>query len=113
MVLKVRETINRRTKNPMKDVFTHKDPQSLAEKVTNVIVTEFNGQYYVVAPDHVVYPINDLTSAMLLSLKVHYMANIKYPKGVQSLYGVIEGLCCIKTTVSLGTMAKKIVAENT
>ena len=66
----------------------------------------------VVALANVVHKAEGLPGSLKLAMKLHYVANIKYPNSVKSLYGVLETFSKLPISVSLGAPAKKVIAEN-
>ena len=65
-----------------------------------------------VASANVVHKAEGLPGSLKLAMKLHYFANIKYPDSVIPLYGVLEAFSKLPISVSLGALAKKVIAEN-
>ena len=107
---KMVKSLNRRAK--LEQLARDTDPISLSASTSTILVCHHNRQHFVVAPADVVYEAEGLSCALMLAMKLHYIANIKYPDTVKSVYGVLEALSRIPVTVSLGAFAKKVVAEN-
>ena len=61
-----------------------------------------------VAPANVVQKAKGLTCSLMYAMKLHYVANIIYPDSVKSLDGVLVAFF----QNSLGTLAKRVIAEN-
>ena len=63
-------------------------------------------------PATVVHKTGGLPCSLMLAIKLHYVANMKYADSVKSLYEVLEAFSIIPISVSLGAFAKKVVAVN-
>ena len=104
---KMVKSLNRRAK--LEQLARDTDPISLS--ASTILVCHHNRQHFVVAPASVVYEAEGLSGALMLAMKLHYTANIKYPDTVKSVYGVLEALSRIPVTVSLRAFAKKLLQK--
>jgi predicted nucleic-acid-binding protein len=73
-----------------------------------IYIRHHNGLYSVVVmtiSQACIMPASSLPVTIILALKLHYVFNISYKTSCRSLYGVIETLLGMKTTVKLGSFA--------
>ena len=104
------KSINRRAKTDQ--LAKEEDPITLSSATSTILVCHHNSQYFVVALANVVHKAEGLPGSLKLAMKLHYVANIKYPDSVKSLHGVLETFSKLPISVSLGAPAKKVIAEN-
>ena len=107
---KVLKSINRDAKTDQ--LAKEEDSITLSLATSTILVCHHNSQYSVVASANVVHKAEGLPGSLKLAMKLHYFANIKYPDSVKPLYGVLEAFSKLPISVSLGALAKKVIAEN-
>lgn len=92
------------------DLVKEEDPISVANKVSGASIAIFCGEFSVAVEGGSVLRSSDFSTALLTSLKVIYVLNLKYCDSVKCVYGVVEAMCGISpTTVNIGNTARIVI----